>query len=231
MIIDEIESHFASEYPNEGCGILYTRNGEMCWKPCKNIAKNPSESFEIPSDSLLEVLLRYPIVGIVHSHPDGSPEPSEHDIESCNASGFNYYIFVYPSMVCYTLEPRKGIADLIGRKYLFGIYDCFEAMRDFYSKNLNIYIPPRKLFEENWWEKGLNYFSSDNVSNWNFYPTNDIQENDLLVFSVMSEVPNHCGVYTGNNEFYHHALNRLSCIEELKGIWMECLSGAYRYEP
>lgn len=227
---DEIEKHFAQEYPNEGCGILAIVNEKLTWFPCTNVAENPRESFEIDSNEYMKITLRGEIVGIVHSHPDGSPEPSEHDIHTCNALGLMYYIYSYPGMVLHTLGPKRRVSPLIGREYLFGVYDCFEAIRDYYSQEVGLYIPPRQLFEENWWEKGLNYFHPENVKNWNFHPVKEIQKNDLLVFSVCSSIPNHCGVYTGNNEFYHHAVNRLSCIEELGGIWRKSLTGVFRYE-
>ena len=39
--------------------------------------------------------------------------------------------------------------------------DCFEAMRDYLAEQ-NISILPRILFEDNWFEKGLDYFASRN---------------------------------------------------------------------
>lgn len=227
---DEIEQHFAKEYPKEGCGVLAIIRGKLRWFPCTNVAEDPYNSFEICSDEYMKISLRGDIVGVVHSHPDKSPEPSEHDINNCNALGLMYYIYSYPGMDLYSLGPKRRISPLIGREYVFGIYDCFEAVRDFYCQELGISIPPRQIFEEKWWEKGLNYFSSENVQNWNFSPVKNIQKYDVLIFSVSSEVPNHCGVYLGENMFYHHAINRLSCREELKGVWRESLVGAYRHE-
>ena len=75
----------------------------------------------------------------------------------CNTLGIPYYIFSYPGMELNKLEPEKNLTDLYGREYEFGVTDCFEAMRDYLAEQ-NISIPPRILFEDNWFEKGLDYF-------------------------------------------------------------------------
>jgi cell wall-associated NlpC family hydrolase len=51
-----------------------------------------------------------------------------------------------------------------------------------------------------------------------------------LIFTMGANVPNHCGVYTGNDIFFHHAVNRLSCRENLYPLWKKYLTGIYRYE-
>ena len=105
-------------------------------------------------------------------------------------------------------------------------------MRD-YLKSQNIEIPPRALFEDDWWEKGqLDYFSADVIKDWGGQPVDlntDLQVNDVLIFKVEAERNNHCGVYLGNDIFFHHAEHRLSCRENLYPFWAEYLVGAYRY--
>lgn len=227
--LDDIEEHFRKEYPREGCGILAVVKGKLRWVPCANVAED-DEEFVIDSTEYLKAMRSSDIVGIVHSHPDAPATPSTYDIESCNALGIKYYIFSYPSMDLHILEPKINTKDLYGREYKFGSSDCFEAMRD-YLKSQGIEINPRAAFEDDWWLKGLNYFTDDIVKDWGFRPVplSDIKPNDMLVFKVFSEVPNHCGVYLGNELFYHHAVNRLSCRESLYPMWIDYLTGAYRY--
>ena len=55
-----------------------------------------------------------------------------------------------------------------------------------------------------------------------------IEKNDVLTFSVQSKVANHCGVYLGNDVFYHHAENRLSCRENLYPFWVQSIDKVYR---
>ena len=73
------------------------------------------------------------------------------------------YIFLPRNGFKY-FKPSKNRAEL-GREYKFGTLDCFEAMRD-YLKTQNIEIPPRIPFEDNWFNKDLDYFSPEIVKEW-----------------------------------------------------------------
>lgn len=227
-MIHEIQEHFEKEYPREGCGIIGVVKGKKRWYPCKNVAES-DDDFILCSDDWFRIKQSADIIGIVHSHPDASNEPSQYDIDCCNAMGIPYYIFSYPSMDLNILEPRKNFTPLIGREYSFGVKDCFEAMRDWLAQE-NIQIPPRAAFEDDWWEKGLDYFTEDTIKQWNHVPVTNPQKNDVLIFKVEAEVPNHCGVYLGDDKFFHHAVNRLSCRESLYPFWAQHLVGIYRYE-
>jgi len=226
-----IEEHFKNEYPREGCGVLSVVKGKKVFFPCTNVAED-DEDFIIDSKEYIKLLRTTDIIGIVHSHPDRSPEPTESDTKYCNTLGIPYYIFSYPDMKLEVVQPEKNLTELYGREYEFGVLDCFEAMRD-YLKSQNIEIPPRALFEDDWWEKGqLDYFSDDVIKDWCHQPVDintDLQVNDVLIFKVEAERNNHCGVYLGNDIFYHHAVNRLSCRESLYPFWQKWLVGAYRY--
>lgn len=227
--IEEIREHFKNEYPREGCGILTVVKGKQKWIPCTNIAEE-NNHFIIDTKEYLKIARTSDIVGIVHSHPDESSEPSELDINNCNALGKKYYIFSYPEMDLTVVEPEINTTDLYGREYEFGVKDCFEALRD-YLKTQNIDIPPRAMFVEDYWDKEIDYFNDKTISEWNHSPVslNEIKENDVLIFRVFSNINNHCGVYLGNDIFYHHAENRLSCRENLYPQWKKWLVGAYRY--
>tara|TARA_Y100000748_G_scaffold302863_1_gene306281 strand:- start:6287 stop:6988 length:702 start_codon:yes stop_codon:yes gene_type:complete len=229
--LEEIEEHFKNEYPREGCGVLAVVQGKKKFFPCTNVAEE-DEDFVIDSKEYIKLLRTTDIVGIVHSHPDASSEPSDTDKKYCNALGIPYYIFSYPEMDLTVVQPKKNLTELYGREYEFGVLDCFEAMRD-YLKSKGIEIPPRALFEDDWWEKGqLDYFSAEVIKDWGGQPVDintDLQENDVLIFKVDAERNNHCGVYLGNDIFYHHAVNRLSCRESIYPFWHKWLVGAYRY--
>jgi proteasome lid subunit RPN8/RPN11 len=225
---NEIEQHFEKEYPREGCGVLVVHKGKLKWIACKNIAKT-NDDFVFDSLEYLNIKRKYDIAGIVHSHPDASCEPSISDINNCNALGIPYYIFSYPEMDMYKLEPKQNLYPLVGREYLFGTQDCFEAARDWYLQN-GIVIPNREPFEDDWWLKGLDYFTEEYIATWNFKKVDSPEKGDLLIFSVESDVGNHCGVYLGNDIFFHHAQKRLSCRENLYPFWIKHLTGIYRYE-
>ena len=227
-MIEQMLEHFQQEYPREACGILGIVKGKKKWFPCENVAED-SEDFVLSSQDYFRVKRQADILAIVHTHPDASPEPSQSDINNCNALGIPYYIYSYPTLEYYELQPETQAYPLIGREYEFGTTDCFEAMRDWLaSKNIN--IAPRAPFEDDWWEKGLNYFTEETIGEWGFRKVEEAQENDLLIFQVEADVPNHCGVYLSNEVFFHHAVNRLSCRESLYPFWVRHLVGIYRYD-
>lgn len=227
--LEDIRNHFEKEYPREGCGIITVEKGKKKWIPCDNIAEG-DEHFIIDVDQYLKALRTSDIIGIVHSHPDSTSEASEMDINNCNSLGKDYYIFSYPDMDLNIIHPEVSTMDLYGREYEFGVTDCFEAMRDYLNQQ-SIEIPARALFKDDWLDKGYDYFSDEIIEYWNHYPVvlEDIQKNDVLIFSVLSDKNNHCGVYIGDDVFYHHADNRLSCRENLYPLWHKYLRGAYRH--
>lgn len=227
-MIEEIEKHFEASYPREACGIIGIVKGRKKWFPCENVAET-DDGFVMSSKDWFDIKKKADIYAIVHNHPDESNEPSQHDIDSCNAIGVPYYIFSYPEMELNIIEPTIRVYPLIGREYSFGVADCFEAMRD-WLKEENIHIPPRAAFEDNWWEKDLDYFNEDIISEWGFKKVTEPKKNDLLIFQVAEKVPDHCGVYLGNDIFFHHAENRLSCREPLYPLWGKYIVGIYRHE-
>ena len=228
-MIEELQEHFEKEYPREACGVIAIVKGKKKWFACTNVAEDDTD-FILCSNEYLNIKKKYDIIGIVHNHTEGSNKPSENDINNCNALGIPYYIFSYPDMELNVVEPKQRQHPLIGREYKFGIQDCFEAIRD-YLKTKNISLPPRAPFEDDWWKKeGLNYFCPDIIQQWGGKEILSPQENDVLIFTVDAEVPNHCGVYIGNDTFFHHAVSRLSCREHLYPFWIKYLTGVYRYD-
>lgn len=226
--LKEIEEHFEKWYPQEGCGVLAAVKGKTTWFPCDNVAEGEND-FIIDSKQYINIGHRSDIIGIVHSHPDGTTEPSENDIKYCNAVGIPYYIFSYPEMDMEILQPIRTNKSLYGREYEFGVNDCFEAARDYYILK-GLEIPNRPPFEDDWWEKDLDYFTDEYIGTWGFKKIEDnMQKGDLLIFTINALVGNHCGVYLGDDIFYHHAENRISCRENIYPFWKKYISGVYRY--
>jgi len=226
-VIHDIKSHFDREYPREGCGIIGIVKGKKQWFPCENVSQTEND-FILSSKDWFAVKKKADILAIVHNHLDNNNSPSENDLNYCNALGIPYYIFSYPDMELNIVEPKQNFNPLVGRDYKFGVQDCFEAMRDWLFKE-GITIPQRAAFEDDWWLKGLDYFTEEVVKEWGFTKVTSPQRNDLLVFAVESSVGNHCGVYLQNDIFFHHAENRLSCRESLYPFWAKHIIGIYRH--
>lgn len=228
-MIDEIAEHFKNEYPREGCGVISLIKGKKEWCPCTNLAED-NQDFILNPIEYLNIRRKGDIYAIVHSHPDSTNEASENDIKYCDALGIPYWIFDYPGMNLNIINPKEHSNPLIGREYEFGINDCLEAVRDYYKKYLNIVLPTRLPYLDHWWEKGHNYFTEEHLKEWGFTKVKNPEPNDIVIFTVGSSIPNHCGVYLGNEIFFHHAANRLSCRENLYPLWKKYLTGVFRYD-
>ncbi len=227
-MIHDIKTHFDNEYPREGCGIIGIVKGKKQWFPCENLSQTEND-FILSSKDWFTVKKKADILAIVHNHLDNDNSPSENDINYCNTLGIPYYIFSYPDMELNIVEPKQNFNPLVGRDYKFGVQDCFEAMRDWLFKE-EITIPQRGAFEENWWQKDLDYFTEEVIAQWGFKKVSSPEKNDLLIFAIESNKGNHCGVYLQNDVFFHHAENRLSCRESLYPFWGEHIIGIYRHE-
>ncbi len=213
----EIILDLFEDYPNEGCGLLINKKGKIHWKHCTNTAENPEEDFVIDSSEYIKASLSGNIEAIVHSHPDASCEPSESDKKASNFLQIPYIIYSLPEIEKYVYKPEAIRNPLLGRDYKFGEQDCYSLVRDYYTSTYNISLPSI-VFDDDWWDKGFNYFD-DLFDSYGFIEVDEPKIGDVLIFKVFCHVPNHCGIYTGEDTFIHHAINRLSCKESLHSGW------------
>ncbi|MFB0846366.1 M67 family metallopeptidase [Paenibacillus oleatilyticus] len=86
----EMLSHCLEAMPREACGLLFgclSAAGipvALNYVPIANAAANPLHSFELHPQELVRALYaaggKQELVGIVHSHPQTAPYPSDHDL-------------------------------------------------------------------------------------------------------------------------------------------------------
>jgi len=213
----EIVEYFIDCYPEEGCGILLNQRGKLKWVPCTNVAEDKENSFKIDPGEYIKASLSGEIYAIIHSHPDSTEGPSEKDIATSNFLNIPYIVFTIPELKKFTHVPKYKEAPLLGRTYEFGKNDCYSLVRDYYREKLGIILPSIE-FEDDWWEKGLNYFD-DLYESFGFIEVEEPEVHDVITFNVYSNIPNHCGIYLGEGLFLHHAENRLSCRESIYSGW------------
>ena len=209
-----IES-FLDTYPEEGCGLIINKRGKLVWVPCENAADNKEEDFKIPAEDYIKASLSGDIHAIVHSHPDASAELSEADKKMSDFLGIPFIVFSVPDLEKVEYLPERIRNPLLGREYNFGVNDCYSLVRDYYYDKHDIVLPSMP-FEDNWEEKGINYFD-DLFDAYGFVEVDSPLESDVIVFNVRSSIPNHCGVYLGEGIFLHHSIHRLSCRESIYG--------------
>jgi proteasome lid subunit RPN8/RPN11 len=207
----------------EPCAVVLLKKGKAKLVPLANVSDDP-ENYFLFDKQFVSLSLTGDILYTVHAHPDNCI-PSDHDIDCCNKVNIPYIIFNAITLD-YSIIYPEGYKNLLGRSYKFGTQDCFEACRDWYIAH-SIVLPSRDInWIDDWWLKGLNYIEEE-ISNWPFKEVSSLRYGDLLTFG---EIPNHIGIYIEKDIFFHHAVNRLSCKENIYPFWGSTLKKVYRYE-
>jgi proteasome lid subunit RPN8/RPN11 len=97
-----IVAHAHRDAPNECCGLLVGRGGDILEAvPTSNGASDPTKRYEIsPVDYFTQIRRcrrineqqseHFAVVGAYHSHPRGTPEPSQTD----SAQAFRDFVFL-----------------------------------------------------------------------------------------------------------------------------------------
>lgn len=240
MIEEDIKKHALEVFPDECCGIIVDDN----YIPLQNIAENPHKSFRIDP----QIYINYDgrLQCIVHSHCDeiidGTiykyNQASKKDIEMQINCGIPYGICYIDHMKnvknIFYFGDTLEIQDLIGREYIYGVYDCYTTLRDYYRKELNIHMDnfPRDKF----WTKGptpIDSLYDIKIKPCGFVENNitlkTIKENDVVLFNIESSCINHCGVYIGNGLFLHHMYGCLSRRDPLM-IYRDFISKIVRHK-
>ena len=218
--------------PNEACGLLAVIKGKETFWPCKNLAEGKFEFFMLDPDDWAECEDTGEVIGVVHSHPIGAATPSDTDKAACEHLGFPYYIYSIEHDHWEVLEPTGWKApSLIGRKFIWGKYDCWSIVTDWFEENKNIKIKywPRP--------KTLNHFVKKPyfekvLTESNFVKqqtNNNFEEGDVLLFVGAKQTLSHVAVYIGDMMILNHNFKCLSCREPLDYQYQQTLKEVYRY--
>lgn len=228
-VIDDIKAHAAQESPRECCGVIVVKNGRMVYIGCTNLAADKNEEFEMDLTDFYKAEDHGAPVIAVHSHPFHPPTPSEADLVRCEESGLQWLIINHPVGTMQTLSPSGYQAPLEGRSYSFGTLDCYSLVRDYYDRVLGVTVKNFPRIPD-WWEKGMDMFV-DHYSEAGFVkiPVEDMKVHDVMLFQHNSLVPNHAGVWLGDNRFIHHLSGRCSSRDVYSGYWRKIHTHCFRH--
>lgn len=219
--------------PDEACGLVAIIKGSETFWPCKNLADSKFEYFIIDPDDWAECEDNGEIIGIFHSHTIGASTPSETDKASCEFLNIPYYIYSISNNDWSYYKPTGyKPASLIGREFIWGKYDCWSLVTDWYLQTKNIKIPywnrPKKI--------------KDFINNPEFEialpklnfvkqkSNNDIKIGDVLLFKSINNTLSHVALYIGDMMILNHSIKSLSCREPFDNRYQKQLVGVYRYE-
>ena len=229
---DKALSHAKGEDPKESCGLLVVIKGKEKYFACKNLAEDPKGMFIIDPKDWANAEDKGEIVAVIHSHPTTSPQLSEADKVSCEKSKLTWHV-VQPNLEEWVqYKPCGYRAPLIGRKWVWGVNDCWSLCRDYYKEELGINLRD--------WDRPIS--SDDFIKDPCFdrcfvdtgfrelKPEEELQKNDLLLMSIGSPGLNHIGLFLENQLVLHHLQNRLSSRDLLDEWLLKCIGKRIRYD-
>lgn len=207
-----ILEHARKEFPKECCGIVIKRNNNLEYIACENISNDPENYFEINADIWLN-FLQYEIVAIVHSHPNGRHILSTYDMLNQRLYDIDWWLVHNDKIYKY-----RSIEPLLGRTFNYGTVDCYSLVRDCYMLS-GLDLPDFDRGGE-WWKDGKNVYI-ENLTAFGFEQVESPMLGDIVLMQVQSDVPNHAGIYIGNQYLLHHIENRLSKRDLLGGYYLK----------
>ena len=204
----EILQQAKDEFPRESCGLIAVVKGRRRYFPCRNIAETPDEHFVL--DGWNEVEDKGEVVAVVHSHPKTNPAPSPADRVACEKSGLPWFIVNPNTETWGYCEPEGFELPYVGRKFVFGVVDCYSLCRDWYTREWGLQLKDYDR-QDKFWERGENLYL-DNFASEGFreVPVEELQPGDALLMQLASPLPNHAAIYLGDSQILHHVQGRLS---------------------
>lgn len=229
-----MREHALQEYPREACGLVAVVRGKQRYLPCRNIAAENCNFVMHPEDYAAASELGE-LIAVFHSHPNASPQMSQADIAVCEQEG-NLPWFVVSvgdagntgQMVRY--DPCGYVVPLVNREFSHGVLDCYQLLKDYYQRELNITLPHYER-EDKWWHNGQDlYMQQFRDAGFVEVPRADIRLHDIILMQIRAPVVNHAGVYIGDGLLLHHQYHRLSTRDVYDGYYQETTRAIVRHK-
>ena len=216
-LLAEIQEHLIQESPRECCGLIAKKHKEVKYFPCTNIATNIEDFIIDPEEVAYIEDTNWELVYIVHSHPNTDCQPSSSDLLGIEEHRIPWIIMDSNKNISinYPEKTETYSLPLEGREFKYGELDCLTLVQDYYWQKLNKpSLPVLKRISKNWWSEYGHIFESI-YTQMGLVKVDAPQEHDILLMTLNNGTPNHLAIYLGNNKILHHAVNRLSCVENL----------------
>ena len=107
-LMSDLLHHAEQCYPRECCGLIIEKTiNKPEYFPCNNISTEEEDFILDPKD--YAKCTGHNILGVFHSHPDVSAQPSGADIQACNKGNIPWVILSYPGKEILTIYPDNII--------------------------------------------------------------------------------------------------------------------------
>jgi proteasome lid subunit RPN8/RPN11 len=222
--------HAKEESPRESVGLVHIVKGKERYYKCNNLAETPDEHFVLDPDNYEKAEKQGEIIALIHSHPTTHHNPSPADLVACEKSGLHWFVVNPKTELWGSCKPSGYELPYVGRSFFHGVVDCYTLVRDFYKKEFKIQLNDY-FRRDKWWDKGENMYL-DNFKNEGFYeiPIKEIQYGCVVLMHLESDVPNHAGIYLGDNVVLHHVQGRLSSRDIYGGYYIQSTAKILKHE-
>ena len=125
------------------------------------------------------------------------------------------------------------IADYLGRKHEYGIFDCIILVHQFYKQELGVSFDLPPYSHSRLWMKEFTTTAFDErVAKYGTkVPLTAAKNYDLMVFkSANSKLLTHFGIYIMPSQLLHVEEGSVSRVETLSSYWVDNLYGIYRHD-
>lgn len=193
--------------PYEMCGMLVQRSatGEVVFKEVPNTHPDPKNYFRIDARAVAAVSIGGDsVLAFVHSHPNGTSQPSADDVANMNLHNKPYVIVGVQSNDVQVWRPTT--VPMLGRAYVHGVQDCYTMVQDYYQRELGITLPDF-VRQDRWWENAEGdalYENNFKDAGFVAIEASQMQRHDVLL------------CYWGNTSHVNHALIYLAGDGKLK---------------
>jgi len=207
-IKSQIRSLSEADHPVEACGFILQDNTVV---KCTNTSSKP-DTFVISAEET--ALYLDDAVASWHSHADYN-DVSFADVNASKALNLPYLIFNCATTQFFYFNPSQGTG-LLGRPWMYGGYDCYSAVRDWYSQQMGVQMADyERLYEGEWSKHGFTHFER-NFASEGFVKiprTVPLQRGDVLMMRIRNNYTcNHVAVLEdpSANLIFQHLVNRKS---------------------
>jgi proteasome lid subunit RPN8/RPN11 len=226
VVKSAIAGHARQCFPEEACGLVV--NGQVI--PCKNAHPSPLTDFAILAQDYARIEKKGIIEAIYHSHPSGPDQFSSADIKACKQSNIPWILFNAESGNFLQADP-SGNAPYEGRPWVYGVFDCYAILRDFYKREFNVELDDFERGAEMEWERDEWRMFERNWAHQGFIEIDKPEKKgDFLLMQINAPSPNHAGVISEDGwSFYHHLIGRQSEKSVYGGYWAKMTTTVLRH--
>ncbi|ULJ68209.1 C40 family peptidase [Wielerella bovis] len=209
-----------SAAPQEMCGLLVALPLGLEYLPCRNVAENPCEQFEIAPDDWLDAAQHGVIVAVVHSHPRGEMFLSGADRQAQVLSGLPWILAVSGCLKIFAPVPH-----LRSRAFVYDAADCYRLVQDAYHlAGIDLLDVPRVDID-----RDVGRFD-ELVERAGFERVPMPQAGDIVLTSHRGDgKSDHIALYLGDGQILHHAAGQLSRREPFGAWWQRHTTGFWRH--